>query len=106
MDMNHARILRAAEHWARGVSKEFDAHVTDCMGSLALRQATGGALVLQGATSAGEAVSICLTGPEIHLLRVTQIKADGYAAIRRTEVELPLPAYLRRQLAQRNGVAA
>ena len=107
---DHIRILRAAEHWARGVSKTFDAEVADCAGSLALATTEDGAIVLQGRNTAGHPVSICLAhgqdGPEIHLLRTELITADGFAAIRKTEVQLSLPRYLRRQLAPTAEVSA
>lgn len=106
---DHIRILRAAENWARGVSKTFDAEVAACTGNLTWTTGPGGAVLLQGQNGAGHPVTISLAhgpdGAEIHLMRTELITADGFAAIRKTEVQLPLPRYLRRQLDPNEKVA-
>ena len=106
---DHIRILRAAENWARGVSKTFDAEVAACTGSLTCTTGPGGAVLLQGQNDAGHQVTIYLAHsaklPEIHLMRTELITADGFAAIRKTEVQLPLPRDLRRQLDPNEKVA-
>lgn len=101
---DHIRMLRAATHWAETASKEFAAITAACGGSLVLIQAEGGAITLQGQTTAGLPVSICIApgaeGPELHLLQSEAIVKEGFAAIRTTELQLLLPRYLARQLAQ------
>ena len=101
--LDWGRILRAASHWAGSISDEFAAIAAACGASLLLTEAAGGAVTLTGLTNAGLPVSICLAsaegGTELHLLQTEAITHEGFAAIRTTEIQLPLPRYLARQLA-------
>jgi hypothetical protein len=104
---DHIRLLRLAEHWARGYSKEFDDHVIACAGSLALTQAEGGAITLQGHTTTGGTVSICLTATHIHLLRAEACAPEpGVTAIQTIDHSLPLPAMILRHMKAAAQVAA
>lgn len=96
------RILRAATHWASGISKEFGDIATAAAPTLAPFQAIGGAVTLRGHIATSLPVSICLahgpTGREVQLLMTEQICHEGFAAIRTTEINLTLPRYLARQI--------
>lgn len=104
---DHIRLLRLAEHWARGYSKEFDDHVIDCAGSLVLTQKDGGAVTLQGRTTTGGTVSICLTATHIHLFRAeASIPEPGSQTIVTRDHSLTLPATIARHMTPAAQVAA
>ena len=90
------RILRAAEHHARSVSKEFDAHVIDCAGSLK-PMVFAGVHILLGQTSDGT-VCIRLDGTNVSLCHWSA--AYGIDNMEETICRVPLPGHLRRQLSR------
>lgn len=103
----HIRLLRLAEHWARGYSKEFDDHVIACAGSLVLTQTEGGDVTLQGHTTTGGTVSICLTMTHIQLFRAEMFAPEpGCQTIHTHDHNLPLPATIARHMRPAAQVAA